>query len=204
MEEKINKFLEVSQQEIPKVVKDFIANGLDLIKNSLSFDLDFTSETLPFVDHYLKTINSEKDDIQFLVACGTGAYLGETMRQLWGGKWFVENENEPQTWQIRFVSAPLAINPVSIVYNVIKKDESVAIGAYLNVPPNSRELLQDAMDNTAMVSLDVYYSICGQFDGVQFALDFLSEIERIRAEKSKKDIKTYGDIDPLDIIVEKK
>src|SRR5437868_7407822 len=61
------------------------------VERATGVRLDYTPETLPLLDHYVRTMRAElptKDDLLALVAAPVGAYLGEVMRRALALAWF--------------------------------------------------------------------------------------------------------------------
>jgi hypothetical protein len=73
----------------------------DHVKRSLGVDIEDTSTSLAFVDHYLRSARTEtRPAILLLVAAEAGAWYGELVRREMGGRW-IGDGHDPRT--LRFL-----------------------------------------------------------------------------------------------------
>ncbi len=80
--------------EAPHLVLELAASAFRMVKQTLKIDLDFTPDTLPLLDHHLKSARneaSESEDLRDLLASSAGGYFGEVVRRhLPYVRWHVE------------------------------------------------------------------------------------------------------------------
>ena len=62
------------------------------MRSPSSLSLEYDSNTLPVLDHYLRTVPEDQPAAIELVVATSGAYFGEVVRQLLGGRWDLTGE----------------------------------------------------------------------------------------------------------------
>src|SRR5262245_48959173 len=100
----------------PDPVPEYASACLDYVRRALSFELDFTAETLSVLDHYVSTVAptlGERPELGPLLARATGAYFGEVIRTVIPGFWRIPSANV-HDWQLCCRHAFLWVNPVGI------------------------------------------------------------------------------------------
>jgi len=105
----------------PDPVPEYANACLEYVRRALAFELDFTVETLPVLDHYLTTVRStlgERPELAPLVARAAGAYFGEVVRTVIPGFWRIPSANV-HDWQLCCRLAYLWVNPVGIAYDAL-------------------------------------------------------------------------------------
>ena len=75
--------------DAPSEIVDLSQACVRYVHDSLGFALDFTRETLPVLDHYLRqSVRGARDEAVDLMARVAGAYFGEVVRRsLPGVRW---------------------------------------------------------------------------------------------------------------------
>lgn len=161
------------------------------VERSLGLTLTYDSETLPVLDHYLRGVPRDQPEIVELVVATAGAYFGEVVRRLVGGRW--ELAEEPQQWQFVLPSA-IQFAPAAMVASVITAGEGGAEPA-LEAPARIRPHLQEALERMGQISADEYYSLCGWLD----TLEHLHEVLVSVASAALGEVRTEDDpADPAD------
>jgi hypothetical protein len=105
----------------PDPVPEYVNACLDYVRRALAFELDFTAETLPVLDHYVTSVRAsltERPELSALVARATGAYFGEVVRTVVPGFWRIPSANV-HDWQLCCRAAYLWVNPVGIAYDAL-------------------------------------------------------------------------------------
>src|SRR5690349_4012336 len=100
----------------PEPVAELVTVCLDYVRRALKFELDFTSDTLPVLDHYMesvKDLRTERPELVPLVARATGAYFGEVVRSWIPGFWRVPSQNV-HDWEICSRVCFLRWNPIGV------------------------------------------------------------------------------------------
>src|ERR1044071_2601851 len=100
----------------PEPVAELVTACLDYVRRALKFELDFTSDTLPVLDHYAATVRAsrrERPELTPLVARARGAYCGEVVRAWIPGFWRVPSANV-HDWQLCSRVCFLWWNPIGV------------------------------------------------------------------------------------------
>src|SRR5258706_7254899 len=74
----------------PDKIAELAASAVRFVASKYKFELDFTSDTLSFIDQYVRDARSEllvKPEALDLLAATIGTYLGEVMRRAFGAGW---------------------------------------------------------------------------------------------------------------------
>lgn len=158
--------------EAPAQVREFAAEATRYIYAALRFEVDYGNETLPVVDHYLRTVPRDESAALALVIATTGAYFGEVVRRHLGGTWDL-GTGDPNGWRLTLPSG-LSFAPAGLVAAaIIQSDELEDLDATLDAPPKLLPNVEFALSRMANVTMEEYYSLCGRFDTLEHIQDVL-------------------------------
>src|SRR5215470_2586232 len=77
---------------LPPRIREYADQAVAYVRRALGVSLEYDSDTLPLLDHYLRTVPSEQAETVQLVIATSGAYFGEVVRRRLGGRWEVAGE----------------------------------------------------------------------------------------------------------------
>ena len=83
----------------PAKVAEYAAQAVAYVQRALGLTLEFDSDTLPLLDHYLRNVPQDQTATLELVVVTAGAYFGEVVRRRLGGRWDVTAESA-QDWRM--------------------------------------------------------------------------------------------------------
>jgi hypothetical protein len=96
----------------PDQIREFASQAVEYVRRSVGVTMEYDSETLPLLDHYLRQVMSPGAAPRSsnghaaalpvataLVAATAGAYFGEVVRLRLGGSWHVPS-TDPGTWRL--------------------------------------------------------------------------------------------------------
>jgi hypothetical protein len=96
----------------PDEVLEFASQAVEYVRRSLGVTLEYDSETLPVLDHYLRQVllgpdsggsarapKNQTPGAVELVAATSGAYFGEVVRRRLGGAWQLPS-SDPGSWRL--------------------------------------------------------------------------------------------------------
>jgi hypothetical protein len=151
--------------EAPPQIAELATRAVDYVKRAVGLELAYDSDTLPLLDHYLRSVPVDQPATVELVAITAGAYFGEVIRRLIGGRWDVTSD-KPVEWRMNL---PTGINfaPAWLVASVIIQDELDDLDTEIDAPPRMRPFLAQALERMGEVSIDDYYSLCGRLDTLE-------------------------------------
>jgi hypothetical protein len=151
-------------------VGEFAARAVDYVRKAVGMELSFDSETLPLLDHYLRSVPADQPNVVALVSATSGAYFGEVVRRLLGGRWEMTSKDS-QEWRV-VLPTGLSFSPVGIVTAAILQDDPEEADAEIDAPARMRPYVERALERMADVTVENYYSLCGRLD----TLEHLQEV----------------------------
>ncbi len=159
--------------------------ALDAVKKAVGLDLEFDSDTLPLLDHYLRDLPGNKPETAALIAAMAGSYFGEAVRLSQGGSWKVEGD-DPSQWRV-VLPGGLSFSPVRMALSAILRDEGGEGNSDFQAPPLLMTVLEEALERMGTVTAHEYYTLSCRFD----TLEHLQEVMLAFAasKKDKKDKK---------------
>lgn len=155
---------------VPTEVANFAEQAVEYVQRSIGIVLEYNSETLPVLDHYLRQIPDDEPGARELVIATAGAYYGEVVRRHLGGTWVVEGE--PDSWRL-VLPGGLSFAPAGFVATAVALSEVDDYDTRFGVPPKMREMFEEALEVMSPVTEEHYYSLCGRFDTIEHVQDVL-------------------------------
>jgi hypothetical protein len=160
----------------PEPVAELVTVCLDYVRRALGFELDFTSDTLPVLDHYVSTVKdsrTERPELVPLVARATGAYFGEVVRAWIPGFWRIPSPNVVD-WQLCSRVCFLHFNPIGVAYDALYGDtEHDGPRSMLRCAPEDREFLERRLAVLPPVPADQYQLFTTRFEVIEVANEAL-------------------------------
>lgn len=163
----------------PERVAELCAACMRFVASKYKVSLDGTSDTLSLVDQYVRDAREaarERPESVELVAPAVGAYLGEVMRQEFGGEWWAEGDHD--AWRLYFTNVYLAFNPLGMAREAITMTEEPGWHAHLALDPGEREEIEARLAAMPEVDAEEYYLPTTRLDVVTAVVETL----RARAE----------------------
>lgn len=105
----------------PDRVADGAQSCILYVEKSLGVPLDYSTETLPVLDHYLREAGSpatNQPETALLLATVAGCYLGEVLRARHPLQWNLDDQ--PLRWSLTSHDARITIFPAAIAYIAIE------------------------------------------------------------------------------------
>jgi hypothetical protein len=155
---------------VPPRVREYADQAVSYVQRALGIKLEYDSDTLPVLDHYLRTVPDDQPAALELVVATSGAYFGEVVRQQLGGRW--ELGTQEAEWR---VVLPTGINfsPAGFVAAAIARADLDDLDSEIAAPPRMLPYVQRALARMGEVSLDDYYSLCGRLDTLEHVHEVL-------------------------------
>ena len=101
----------------PQPVADLASACVRFVGTRYGATLDFSHETLSFVDQWVRDARPElgrRAELMALVQSAAGAYLGEVIRRAFGGSWLVA-EGDASEWKLALSTVYCTFNPIGMV-----------------------------------------------------------------------------------------
>jgi hypothetical protein len=149
----------------PAPVGEFADQAVEYVRRAVGMTLEYDSDTLPILDHYLRSAPAQASATTLLIAVASGAYFGEVVRLRLGGAWNSSPE-DPTAWCLTLPGG-LSFSPSALALAAIFRNEDGDLDASFSGPPRLLEAVEEILARMGDVSEDVYYSLCGRLDTLE-------------------------------------
>ena len=158
------------QDAVPQRIREYADQAVTYVRRALGVTLEYDSDTLPLLDHYLRSVPGDQAATLQLVVATSGAYFGEVVRRRLGGRW--ETQGEEEQWRV-VLPTGLNFSPAGFVASAIAQADLEDLDSELDAPPRMRPYVQQALQRMGEVSVDDYYSLCGRLDTLEHVHEVL-------------------------------
>jgi hypothetical protein len=155
---------------VPARVREYAEQAVAYVKRALGVTLEYDSNTLPLLDHYLRSAEGAQGPTQQLVIATAGAYFGEVVRRRLGGRW--EMTGDESDWRV-VLPTGLNFSPVGFVASAIAQADVTDFDSELDAPPRMRPYVEQTLSRMGEVSVEDYYSLCGRLDTLEHVHEVL-------------------------------
>ena len=160
----------------PDPIPEYVNACLEYVRRATGFELDFSGETLPVLDHYVGTVRetlTERPELAQLVSRATGAYFGEVVRTIIPGFWRVPSASV-HDWQLCSRVAYLWVNPVGIAYDALHgSSEHDGPRSLLRCAPEDRPYLERRLSTLPPLPEDQYFLFSTRLEVLEVANEAL-------------------------------
>lgn len=176
-----------SEHNTPPVVLDLADSCVRFVKRALRIELDYTPETLPILDHYLREAQGvEREEILNLIAPSAGAYFGEVVRRHLGpSRWHWVSDDFAEC-RVEFDRCFLSFNPIGSALEAVLSTEVEGYGSSLALLPEDEDLVRAALERTGAVNEEDYYRLAVRFEVVEQVVALLVEKAIANDELSRR------------------
>ena len=167
--------------EVPARVREYAEQAVAYVKRALGVTLEYDSDTLPLLDHYIRTVPEDQVATIDLVVATAGAYFGEVVRRRLGGRWereVADAEGESaggqsgESWRV-VLPTGLNFSPSGFVATAISQSDLDDVDSELDAPARMRPYVQQTLARMGEVSVEEYYSLCGRLDTLEHVHEVL-------------------------------
>jgi hypothetical protein len=155
---------------VPPRVREYADQAVAYVQRALGIKLEYDSDTLPVLDHYLRTVPADQPAALKLVIATSGAYFGEVIRRRLGGRW--EAGGDEAEWRV-VLPTGIHFSPAGSVAAAIARSDLDDFDSEIGAPPRMLPYVQQALARMGEVSLDDYYSLCGRLDTLEHVHEVL-------------------------------
>lgn len=160
----------------PEPIADLVRACLEYVKRSLGTDLDFTPDTLPLLDHYLREVREElaaKPELAQLTAHAAGAYFGEVLRRQMRGFWRLPSNNL-HDFQVCSSVAFVSINPFGVAYDALyDSTEHDGPRSNLRLAPEDHQYIAARLATVPELPDDQYYLLSTRIEVIEITVEAL-------------------------------
>ena len=154
-----------------QLVAEYASQVVEYVRRAVGLELAYDSDTLPLLDHYLRSVPTDEPAAVELIATTSGAYFGEVVRRRLGGRWDTTAEDATE-WRMVL---PTGVNfaPAGLVAAAIVREELDDLDTTIDAPPRMRPFLEQTLQRMGDVTFDDYYSLCGRLDTIEHVHEVL-------------------------------
>ena len=141
----------------PQNVLELAASCVRFVGQKYNVALDFTPETLPVVDQYVRDAQKEigaRPETMAVLSATVGAYLGEVMRREFGAFWFAEGDYA--AWRLYFTHVYLACNPLGMVLEALDPEEAEGWHAHFEIDPGDADVVAERLAKLPEVEAELF------------------------------------------------
>ncbi|QQR90420.1 MAG: hypothetical protein IPJ88_01340 [Myxococcales bacterium] len=168
--------MENSTKTASNLIDELAGSCVSFVKRALDLELDFTSETLPIVDHYLRehtaavAKNSDSkayEEVVSLIAPAAGAYFGTVVqRELKQGRWFCP-EQDFSNYRFEFEHCFLHFNPIGTALETMLREHAPGWHSHFELLSEDQEVVTESLKRSTEISEDDYFRLSVRFDTLQ-------------------------------------
>jgi len=162
----------------PERILELSLAAARFVQGAVGVEPDFSSETLPLVDHYLIGARQgleARPELEALITRSVGAYFGEVVRASMDGFWIAPSDDVHE-WLVCSSVVFLAINPVGAVYDALFGGvEHSGPSSNLRLDRADTILVEQRLAALPEVRDEDFYLLSTRFDAVEIAMAVLRD-----------------------------
>jgi hypothetical protein len=153
--------------EAPIHILDLAAACVRFVERAIGLPLDFTPDTLPVLDHYLRTAkNSSTDEIMNLVVPAAGAYFGEVVRRELGPARWHWDEDASQV-RLEFERCFLSFNPMGSAIEAVHSAAGSGFGAHFTLLREEEAAVEASLSRMGDIREEDFYRLAVRFETLE-------------------------------------
>jgi hypothetical protein len=160
----------------PDAVRDLAAGCVRYVKSALKIELDYTPDTLPLLDHYLRNASDiSREEVLSLLVPAAGAYFGEVVRRTLGPCRWHWIEDDLSACRLEFERCFLSFNPIGSALATLLSGDAEHYGGHLSLLPEDVSLVKEALERAGEVQEEDYYRLAVRFEVLEQVVSLLLE-----------------------------
>jgi hypothetical protein len=156
---------------VPPRVAEYARQAVEYVRRAIGLEMDYDSDTLPLLDHYLRSVPDDQPATVELVATSAGAYFGEVVRRRLGGRWDTSAEDAIE-WRV-VLPTGVSFSPPGFVAAAIVRADLDDLDTTIDAPPRMRPIVEQTLARMSDVTEEDYYSLCGRLDTLEHVHEVL-------------------------------
>lgn len=160
----------------PDRVADGARSCILYVEKSIGVTLDYTTETLPILDHYLRTAGApgaNQPETTLLLATVAGCYLGEVIRSRHPLQWDL-GQQDPMHWSLTSHDANITVFPIAIAHIAVEGIAAERQVEAFQLEGKLKKALARRLANLPAVSDEEYVAPSTRVEVIDIAFDLLS------------------------------
>lgn len=177
----------MTERPSPPLVDELAASCVEYVRRVVGVDLDFTSDTLPLLDHYLaqaKASARERPQALELIARVASAYFGEVLRRRFDCWWFQEGD-DVAGWVLRFGPVYLEVSPYAMAAEAAGQRLPEGLDASFSLDPGDIEFIGAHLAALPEVSEEDFVRLSTRYDTLEVVVEQL---------KARAQARNLGDV----------
>jgi len=174
---------ELAIGEVPMAVYELAEACRRFVLSAVGVELDYSAETLPLVDEYLRVVKqslADRPEAEPLVAPAVAAYFGEVIRRRIDGFWRRKGKDSEE-WLLAARRTYLSMSPLGMVLEAISEGaERSGPSAELDFPEDERPAVETRLSVFPPVPEDEYYLLSTRLEVIEVVYEALRE--RMKAD----------------------
>jgi hypothetical protein len=176
-----------AEAALPPQIVEWAETCREFVKESLHLELDYTPDTLPLLDHYVRTkAQQPSSEVRDLLAPPLGAYFGEVVRRnMQGVRWHAPDEHY-ENYRLEFEGVFLHFNPLGIAAEALSADDVEGFGAHFQILDEARPAVEEALERNDAITSDDYYSFTVRYETLELLTATLIGFETQHAPRPRR------------------
>lgn len=174
---------------VPTQIREWAEACRVFVKEALGIELDFTPETLPILDHYVRTkAKPATEEVRDLLTPPLGAYFGEVVRRSLdseGVRWHTPGEDHT-SYRLEFEAFFLHFNPLGVAQEVLMEEDAEGFGAHFQILDEARPAVEAALSDSESVSEEDYYTFTMRLETLELVVSVLIGLETQHAQQPRR------------------
>ena len=165
------------------LIEDLAESCVRYIERATGLSPDFTPDTLPYVDHWLRGIGSiPSAEVHNLIVPAAGAYFGEVIRKHYKrAHWHLEGENFEGA-RLEFEHVFLHFNPFGMAIEAVHQNDAAGWNAHLQVQDRDETTISESLERTGDIRDDDYYRLAIRYEAIDQVVAILESLGDARKE----------------------
>lgn len=178
----------------PEQIVELGEAAREYVVRALGVELDYTPETLPLLDHYIRQASEnvrERPELSELLTRSVGAYFGEVVRRALPCFWRLPS-SDARDWQLCCEEVFLAFNPTAFAWDALfESSDHDGPSSELVLDREDSEALEKRLAALPPVSEAEYWLLSTRFEVIEMAADQA----RLGLERAGLENVSYGPAD---------
>ena len=168
----------------PDHVHDLAEGCVRFVERALGITLDYTPETLPLVDHWLRAEETRaKEEVLELAAPAAGAYFGEVVRRALGDARWHAPAGDPAHWRLEYEHVFLAFNPLGVALEAALGEHVEGWSTHFQMLADDRKTMEESLERTAGgVREEDFFRLAVRYEVVEQIVETLRALAVARQE----------------------
>lgn len=178
-----------AESDSPGHVVELAEACVRYVQQALELELDYTQDTLPILDHYLRqTTEGRSPELDALLAPTAGAYFGELVRRVWPQAQWHAPGDDYAAYRIEFRDFYMHFNPIGLAHEVVDGADAPGWNGHFAMFDDARAVVESSLTSKLEMREGDYYSLSVRYETLEQVADVLEAL----AAQGPKPRPTFG------------